>query len=78
MILFSQIFSLGQIDTTNKYKSLDTAGHYLSQYNAFLCPQDYLWAICMKQFFGVSTPGYSKTIVLTKKLKEWELSLSLQ
>jgi hypothetical protein len=49
MFFFSQICSFGQIDTTNKYKSLHTAGHYLSQCNAFLSTQDYLWAICMKQ-----------------------------
>jgi hypothetical protein len=27
---FSQICSFGQIDTTNKYESLHTTGHYLS------------------------------------------------
>jgi hypothetical protein len=42
MIFFSQIRSFGQIDTTNKYKYLDTAGHFLSQCNAFLCTLNYL------------------------------------
>jgi hypothetical protein len=42
MLFFSHICSFGQIDTTNKYKSVHTTGHYLSQIIGILWSEDYL------------------------------------